>query len=80
MKLIIHTKEKRIEKINLILAQIVDSSRGNPDFKKYYNITSKDVEAIERFRIALVGSFLNSQERAARQRITEAGKINKPKT
>lgn len=58
MKLEITTSAKNVEMANFLLSEAIDAAKYNSQFLEGHNLTIKDLEKAEKFRKALLRSFL----------------------
>ena len=60
MKLEINTSADNAEAANFFLARAIESAEGNPEFKRFFNLSKRHSVAAKRFRKSLVKALKNT--------------------
>lgn len=58
MKITINTTANAVEKTNYLLGKAIEILKNDEKCRKFYDLTIKDIEAMELFRKKLIDSFL----------------------
>lgn len=61
MEIKITTSPQNVEMANFLLKQAYEDAKNNKAFLSVYNVTKKDLDKAEEFRLALLKSFTHKQ-------------------